>query len=842
MKNSAPLITLVGFLITAAPATFAASGTWNAGNGTWDTAGNWVGNVIANDSLSTANFTNDITSDTTVSLNSNRTINAIVFGDGNTTTAGSWTIDNNGSAANILTLGGATPTITVNALGTGKVAAISAEIQGTAGLAKNGTGTLVLSGNNSYSGSTVLNAGSLRLANSGALGTSTVSGAGLGSSVLQLSGNITIANSVSLSGTGLNTNGVIENVSGNNTLSNYTLASATGTRIGVSTGSTLNITNNITVAGNASATTGFRFLGGGSLVLSGNNSAVWANSIVTNTIGLTGAGGLAIKLGSDTALGASTINFDANSTLQSVDATARSTAASLAFTSSATNVTLGAASTGNLTISGNVTVATAIGLTINNTQTTLSGVVSGSTGSLSKAGTGTLVLSGSAANTFNGTTTVSAGVLNLNKTAGINAVGGNLSIQSGGKVSFSANNQIADSAIVSITGNGSILNGTAVNTGVFAPTETIAGLNVTGGGFQSGGGAVWTVTGNTSFTGGIGTDTFFAAYSGSSFTTKGLSLTSMTGTSGSSLGTAGFYLYGNSNAALTTVTVGSDGLTLNGSVVNLRKGTSAGALGSSLRLNGNVTTTGTAASSIVEDPSGLTTNGTVTLALGGTDAGPVNRTFNIGSSANLTIGVGITNGASSAASLTKTGAGTLVLSNANTFNGSTSITGGSVVASAINSLGGTTSLSIGTGAILEVRASGAVNDTAGVTLDGGTILRGAGFSETFGSLLLTSDSFIDFGTGAVGTLSFGSYDNGSLPTKFKLSVNNFLIGNTLTFQQDLSGSITDTNLFAFDNAFTSSWNGSTFTITAIPEPSTMYSLVVAGGLMVLLHFRRRRRA
>lgn len=83
-----------------------------------------------------------------MSLDSARTIGNLVFSDTTTSSAAGWTLDNNGNAANILTLAGTTPTITVNALGTGKTATISANIVGTDGLANSGTGTLLLAGAN----------------------------------------------------------------------------------------------------------------------------------------------------------------------------------------------------------------------------------------------------------------------------------------------------------------------------------------------------------------------------------------------------------------------------------------------------------------------------------------------------------------------------------------------------------------------------------------------------------------------------------------------------------------------------------------------------------------------
>ena len=136
------------------------------------------------------------------------------------------------------------------------------------------------------------------------------------------------------------------------------------------------------------------------------------------------------------------------------------------------------------------------------------------------------------------------------------------------------------------------------------------------------------------------------------------------------------------------------------------------------------------------------------------------------------------------------------------------------------------SITVNTGATLLLSSSGNVANTSAVTLSGGTILRDGGVSEVFGNLNLTEASFLDFGTGAAGNLTFGTYTPSAL-----LTVNNFLPGNTLTFASNLTSEQLSTN-FTFDNGFTSNWNGSTFTITAIPEPSTYAAAIGLLGLML----------
>ncbi|MBJ7326475.1 MAG: autotransporter-associated beta strand repeat-containing protein, partial [Chthoniobacterales bacterium] len=186
--------------------------------------------------------------------------------------------------------------------------------------------------------------------------------------------------------------------------------------------------------------------------------------------------------------------------------------------------------------------------------------------------------------------------------------------------------------------------------------------------------------------------------------------------------------------------------------------------------------------------------------------------------------------------LTKTGASTLTLSgtSANTYLGRTTVSGGVLELNktpGVDAIAG--AVTVGSGAKLLLSANNQVADTSAITLSGGTIQRASGVSEVFGDLDLTAASFLNFGTGDTGTLSFGTYTPSAL-----LTINNFLPGNTLTFGSDLTSTINDTSFFSFSGDFTSSYSGSTFTITAIPEPSTY---VAAVGLLGLMLWPSRRR-
>lgn len=141
------------------------------------------------------------------------------------------------------------------------------------------------------------------------------------------------------------------------------------------------------------------------------------------------------------------------------------------------------------TISGNIDLG-AFSHTFNiadglaTSDMTCSGILSGGA-SLSKTGAGQLTFSGASSNTFSGPTAVSAGTLNLSKTAGLDAIAGNVLIN-GGELLLSAPNQIINTATMTIS-SGSFNMGGALN------VETIDSLAMTGG-FVTQMGATLTLT------------------------------------------------------------------------------------------------------------------------------------------------------------------------------------------------------------------------------------------------------------------------------------------------------------------------------------------------------------
>jgi len=80
---------------------------------------------------------------------------------------------------------------------------------------------------------------------------------------------------------------------------------------------------------------------------------------------------------------------------------------------------------------------------------------------------GTLLFSGTAANTYSGGTTVSAGTLQLGKSAGVNAIPGNLTVSTGGTITWLASEQLPNNSTLTYSGGSLDLAGNTETFGAF---------------------------------------------------------------------------------------------------------------------------------------------------------------------------------------------------------------------------------------------------------------------------------------------------------------------------------------------------------------------------------------
>jgi autotransporter-associated beta strand protein len=687
------------------------------------------------------------------------------------------------AAPTITNTAGATLVLSGNTIDTGGLvvtmanagqATISGNLSGSGSLTKSGAATLTLSGNGTYSGGTLLTLGDLQIsasggAVSGPLGTGALTvNSGASIARVLLAGGQTVTNALIMqsalpganlgvlqqSGTGLATwNGPLT----------VTIDATNGGHVfgGATVGDALVLSGTVNVGGSAT-----RLVQRGGFVVFSGPAGVMPEIGITGTARLGAANTLPANVrvfasASGTTGQGGTLDLDGFN--QTIGGLTFANAAGGIVTTGAGTLTLAGdlaqTFTGTLdanvnTISGNLDLGGATRTcTIADSSAANDVVISAvvANGAVTKAGTGTLAFTGTLANTYTGATTVSAGTVHLNRTAGINAVAGDLAI-TGGRVTFGANNQIADSATVTMSGTTSVFNGTGVNAGQLAGlNESVAALTITGGSFNGGAASTSTVlvvTGATSVSG--GGNTIFILGSGNSFTTGSLTLNAMSATAGATVATNNsFTVYGNSTTTTSLLSIGSGGLSLSNSVLNLRRG-AAGALGCRLVLDGDITTAGTANCGIIEDGNGGTV-GNIGLEWSST-APAVTRTITASSGAGVvTIGVPITNGASSAVSLVKAGASQVTLSGtlANSFTGSTTVAAGIlrlVKSAGVNAIGGDLTI---TGGQVWFGAINQLPDTCAVTMSGTTsVFNGTAvntnqfaMTETFASLSITGGCF-----------------------------------------------------------------------------------------------------
>ena len=193
-----------------------ASGSWRVdASGDWSMAGNWIGGAVANGASMTATFGVDVTASRLVNNAEPRMIGNFIFTDANAVSEGQWFITNQPFT---LQVNSGVPLISV----TNTSVTIASVLVGTQGLTKQGDGTLVLAGANTFSGSTTINAGALRVVNGSALG-STATGTTINNGAtarLELSGDVTLVEPITVAckGSALGNVPAVVNLSGTNTL------------------------------------------------------------------------------------------------------------------------------------------------------------------------------------------------------------------------------------------------------------------------------------------------------------------------------------------------------------------------------------------------------------------------------------------------------------------------------------------------------------------------------------------------------------------------------------------------------------------------------------------------
>ena len=505
-------------------------GTWNVdASGSWTNSANWSGGVpvAAGD---TANLTFNITAARAVTNDVSRSVGFLNIGDSttpffpytltnlagvtftfNNSAAGASLVQANTSSNDII----ATPVILGDQLkitnsSSLTMSGIISALAGTYNLSKAGAGTLFLSGANTYGGTTTISGGTVSILSDSGLGAAP---AAVTAAQLTINGG-TLA--ITASGQTINTNrGITLGASG------ATIDSSSGPAAGNTTtlssaiaGSgplTLKATGNMTPSGGSDAGLGIK-LGNVANTFSGtvtitaglvsyitnasfgnatNNITLNGGGLLDNNVNvplarniLVNAGGGTIRVwGSVTPTWSGAITGSGN--INKTDGGGLTLSGDLSGYSGTFNST----NAGNITLTG--AGASTIGgnwniinpFTVNSTASQSLGGVISATGSFTKNGSGTLTLTGT--NTYTGATTISGGTLTLGG-AGLLG-GGTYAANITDNAAFVDNSSAAQTLSGIISGTGTLTQSgagglTLTGTNTYVGATTISGGTMTIGG------------------------------------------------------------------------------------------------------------------------------------------------------------------------------------------------------------------------------------------------------------------------------------------------------------------------------------------------------------------------
>ncbi len=718
---------------------------------------------------------------------------------------------------NTLTLGSASPAVSVVAGGT---ATIGSTVAGTAGLNKTGDGTLTLSGAGTYTGATTVSSGTL------------VGGA---TNAFVASSAYTVASDAILS---VNFNQAIGSLAGAGTVTNGGTATRT-----------------LTTGGNNSSTTFSGVIQNGApalaLTKSGTGTLTLAPSLPgTNTY----TGGTLVNVG--TLAGGALNAFSAGS--------AHTLAAGTMLDLGGFNQAIAslAGTSGTVTNAGSAAATLATG---GAASTTFAGVIQDGTAmtSLTKTGAGTFILSGE--NTFTGLTTIAAGTLQVGSTTGTTGsiasdiansgaliFNRSIALTYGGDISGTGTVTKSGSGTLTLTGintysgattlstSGSRLQGGALNAFSAASAHTLAtGTILDLGGFDQ---AIGSLAGTGGTVTNAGPSAAILATGGAAATTFAGVIQDGAGTTGLTKTSAGTFTLTGANTFTggTTITSGTlqvgNGATgsiagdiLNNSALIFNRtgvipiyggdisgtGTVTKSGASTLTLTGENTYTGattvSGTNSILQGgvvnafsaASAHTVGAGAFLDLGGfdqvigslagagrvTNAGVAAATLATGGNDASSVFSGVTQDGTAQTALTKTGTGTLTLSGTNTYTGVTTISSGTLQLGNASSAGSVVGDIVNNGALVFNRTNaqiyaGAISGSGSLTKLGASTLTLAGENTFTGNATITAGSLqVGDTTGTTGSIASNIVNNSALI--FNRSI-------ALTYGGDISGSGTVT--------------------------------------------------
>ncbi len=394
---------------------------------------------------------------------------------------------NNGSAAVALTVGNNNGNTTY-----------SGNLSGNGSLAKAGTGTLILSGNNSFTGSTTVSVGTLTITGSNS-GNGSYSVSSVGTLTIGSGAGTVSASSVTLANGGngvLNLNGgVLLLGSGGMPFSTFSANAALNFN-----GGTLKSSAAIAI------TTGglpINILAGGATIDSSGGNITFGSGLAyaTGSGNLTIQGGNTVSVGLTATNETGTVTVTGSGTKLTLNAASGTTSAGLLTINTGATVDMGnnTFTTGGLTGAGTLTDsgASKVFSITGNGSDSFGGNITGNTAlTVNMTGAGTQILSGNNSNT--GTTTVSTGTLQYQNSAAMSS-SSQLTMNNGSTVQLRADgNQTFTTSVFNPSGNSAVTLDVGPISGSGNNTLTLNSTAAVGAGGATNSTMTFNVTGNSS--------------------------------------------------------------------------------------------------------------------------------------------------------------------------------------------------------------------------------------------------------------------------------------------------------------------------------------------------------
>jgi fibronectin-binding autotransporter adhesin len=674
-----------------------------------------------------------------------------------------------------------------------------------------GTGTLVVSGANSFTGGTTLVSGVVLDVNSAtALGTGTLTvTAGTldntsGAAITDIQDNAVTANG-NFAFTGTNSLNIGDGA--------FNLGSTSGSRTITVNGGNFTI-GGIVVNGTATSLTK---AGSGALTLSNYNTFTGGVTLNAGTLNINQANALGTTAGTFTVAGGTIDNTSGFAITTAAYPLALN--ASFAFTGT-NSLNLGA---GAVTLGANDTI------TVNADTLTIGGIIASTANSLTKVGNGTLSLGG--VNLYTGGTNINAGILNITNASALGSSGtisfGGGTLQYGGittdlsarfstaasqPISIDTNNNAVTFATALISSGGS-LSKTGLNTLTLTANNTFTGATLINGGSLAVNGAAGQLSGTTAVTvtGATLNDGDSTAGNGIANRINSAATLTLGGASGGGVLTTfkGSTTVDTQSFASLTVGTGSSTTSLSGSSGTAPTLTFSGAAGSVYTRNqGGIVNFSSQLPTFTNAPSGSSVSGgTAPILIGAILNGTsfVNDAAGVAAAETTTVGTWASGNNTIAASGTQTTALTqsLTISSASvtiTLSGANQISsGGLLVTSAGTSaaISGSGTLTAGSSqdlwifgnAGLTIGASIIDNGTTGLTTAGGVTDTLTGANTYSGVTTIGNANTLAIGavSGTTGTLGTG---NGNVQNFGTLQFNRTDTGYTAANNISGTGTIT----------------------------------------------------